>query len=133
MGTRCGVGDGEPTRVGRTIVVRAVRWIIWPVWLLCLGTSCSYWSEQWITPERAVSREKPDRVQVTLTDSSRVVMDTPSVVEDSLVGFIDDQRTALPLTAVAFVSMRRGDPVLLMTLVPILAAIGLVALLAITW
>ena len=51
----------------------------------------------------------PDRVQVTTTDDSTVVLHNPTMVDDTLVGFVDGTRRAFPLSQATEIDAWEAD------------------------
>ena len=88
-------------RRGGTIIRCAV------VAILLAG--CTTWRVQWISPETVIRRDQPGAVEVTRVDSSRVVLDQPRIVGDSLVGKVEGAVASIALADVAYVAVRRGE------------------------
>jgi hypothetical protein len=74
-----------------------------------LVAGCTTWRVQWVSPETVIRRDQPGAVEVTRVDSSRVVLQDPRVVGDSLVGKVDGAVESVALAHVAYVAVRRGD------------------------
>ena len=75
--------------------------------LLLVLSGCSHWRVHQPGPASLISQRNPERVQVVARDSTRLLLDRPQVVGDSLVGTADGARVALALTDIATVSERR--------------------------
>ena len=77
--------------------------------LAVLMTGCQGWRLESVPPAEFVARERPERIQVTRTDRTKVELFTPSVVGDSLKGFPSEKAInpiAVPLDETATVSTR---------------------------
>ena len=72
-------------------------------------TACTSWRVQPVSPERLLNDESPKAVRVQRADSSRVVLNSPQLVSDSLLGTTRGQRTAVPLADITQIAVRRGD------------------------
>ena len=69
----------------RSITVRRVMSsILLPVYL----SSCTSWQVQSVSPEQVVTEDQPSKIRVTLSDSSRVEMEQPRIVGDTLRGLV---------------------------------------------
>jgi hypothetical protein len=75
-----------------------------------LVAGCTTWRVQWVSPEAVIRRDQPRTIEVTFVDSSRVVLDEPRIVGDSLVGEnAHGAVESVALAHVAYVAVRRGD------------------------
>jgi hypothetical protein len=72
--------------------------------------ACTRWVPQELTPAQVVSEMKPARIRVTRSDSTRLVLVQPQVAGDSMIGSVPGRRTSIPLSDVAAVSLRKGNP-----------------------
>ena len=72
-------------------------------------TACTSWRVQPVSPERLLNDERPKAVRVQRADSSRVVLNSPQLVSDSLLGTTRGQRTAVPLADITQIAVRRGN------------------------
>ena len=99
-------------------------------WGLFLSSvlACTRWQPQEISPERVVSEMKPSRILVTRSDSARVEIVQPRVSGDSLISSGPGTPVSIPLSAVAKVSVRKGDPGATVGLLLVIGAVGVVAL-----
>jgi len=95
--------------------------------LLSSFLACTRWQPQEIGPERVVSEMKPSRILVTRSDSARVVLVQPRISGDSLIGSGPGTPVSIPLSAVASVSVRKGDPGATVGLLLLIGAVGVVA------
>lgn len=80
-----------------------------PLVLVALMTACQGWRVETVPPAEYVAQERPDRIQVTRTDRTKVVLYTPSIVGDSLRGFPTEKAInpiTVPLDETATVSTR---------------------------
>jgi hypothetical protein len=78
---------------------------------IVLGVSllagCSTWRVQEVTP--TFQGKEPERVRVTRTDGSELVVDRPRLTADSLVGESRQTPITIPLSDVQTLAVRRGD------------------------
>ena len=92
-------------------------------------TACTSWRVEQVSPEQLFARQRPKAVRVERADRSRVVLNTPYLVADSLVGTswggptpetmtLDEvgrdsgakgQRTGVPLTDISQLAVPRTD------------------------
>jgi hypothetical protein len=96
-------------------------------------SACGGWQAQGFVPQVVVQRERPDRLRLVRTDSSRTELWQPRVTGDSLVGLVESRPLAVPLDSVAYVELRRTDPTLHYVGLGLGVAGGIVALVAATW
>jgi len=104
--------------------------------VLALGpsfASCAHWRQQWVSPEMVVDQVHPERVQVARTDGTRLILENPAVVQDSLVGTNGTGRLAVPLADVDHLSTRHGSTLPAALLLPVGVILGLGAWIAATW
>jgi len=100
-------------------VVRAHRSVISCLFALVYLPACTSWQVGTPTPAQFVQREHPATVRVTRTDGRKVVLDSPAVRGDSLVGRLADDSvrvSAMALSEVSSVAVRKtsaGKTVLL--------------------
>ena len=84
--------------------------------LVVAQPACGTWQAVGPTPQEYLAAHHPDAVRLTRLDSSQVVLRTPTVRADSLVGLIgggmrqdDPERaTGVPLGEIQLVEARRG-------------------------
>jgi len=108
-------------------------------------TACTSWHLQAVSPEQVVTTQHPSSVRVQRMDGSRVVMNSPRISTDSLVGTLADNSLlgtygprpiGLPLADVDQLAVRHGDAtkttVLLLAISAALLA-GFYAVLASAW
>src|SRR4026209_45256 len=94
-GTRAAVGSD---RIARTEV---------PVQNEPKDLDCLYsWRTQQRVPQQVISQKHPDRVRVTLTDSSVLVLRHPKVLGDSIVGMVSGTRTAVASDRIVRTALR---------------------------
>lgn len=70
-------------------------------------TACTSWRVQPVSPEQLLIDQRPKAVRVQRADRSRVVLNAPQLVPDSLLGTTRGQRTAVPLADITQVAVRR--------------------------
>ncbi len=63
-------------------VRRLIACILLPSYLV----ACTTWKTQEASPQQVLAEEQPDKVQVTLTDGSQLVLEEPAVSGDTLSG-----------------------------------------------
>jgi hypothetical protein len=73
--------------------------------------ACTSWQVQSVSPEQVVATQHPAAVRVQRVDSSSVVLDSPHIVSDTLVGAKGGQRTGVPLAHIAYVSVQHGNAI----------------------
>ena len=76
-------------------------------------SSCTSWQVHGVSPEQVITEESPSVVRVITTDSVEVVLEQPSIIEDSLVGVVrgpDSTPRAVALGDISSVSVQRTDP-----------------------
>lgn len=98
-----------------------------------LVAACGGWRAQGFEPAVVVEREHPDRLRFTRTDSSRTELRQPWVAGDSLVGTAGSGRLAVPLDSVAYVELRRANPLPVILGAGLGAVAGVLVLLGATW
>ena len=72
-------------------------------------TACTSWRVQPVTPEQLLNDERPKAVRVQRADRSRVVLNSPQLGPDSLLGTTRGQRTGVPLADITQIAVRRGN------------------------
>jgi hypothetical protein len=72
-------------------------------------TACTSWRVQPVSPEQLLNDQRPKAVRVQRADRSRVVLNRPQLVSDSLLGTARGQRTAVPLADITQIAVRRGN------------------------
>lgn len=107
-----------------------------PVIILALvvcTTACTTWRTQWVSPSMVIEGEQPSKVRVVRTDSTRIVVEGPHVAADSLTGRARNARVAVPLSEVAYLQVRRSQPMPAVALIAVVVEAGMWVLLAATW
>jgi len=66
----------------------------------------STWHTDRHAPHEAISRKRPERVRVTLTDSTRLELAHPVSVGDSIIGFVAKTRTAVASAGIVRIETR---------------------------
>jgi hypothetical protein len=86
---------------------RAPRWMFATS---CLVVTAACTTLRPVEPDELRGSNPPDRVRVTKTDDSTLVLHTPKVVGDTLIGFVDDTRRAFPLSQTTAIDTWAADP-----------------------
>ena len=86
-----------------------VRRLIACILLPCYLVACTSWKTQEPTPEQVIAEEQPDKVQVTLTDGSKLVLEEPAVSGDTLSGLDDGTPVLIPLADVSSIAVKGAD------------------------
>lgn len=94
---------------------------------------CARWEPQPLVPQAVIDREHPQRLRVTRTDSSQVELQKPRVENDTLKGMAHRGPTSVPLSMVAYVSVRRGNRLPLILAVSLGVAAGVFILIGATY
>jgi hypothetical protein len=75
------------------------------------------WRSEPVSPAQLIATKKPPVVQVTRTDSSKVILEDPEVAGDTLYGrpqsSLEDEpadRTGIPLSGIQGIATRKSDP-----------------------
>lgn len=99
----------------RMIESRIVRRVVLSVLLLTSLAACTKWSPQRLPVEKARG-ELPGKIRVTRIDGSRIVLRSPAIMTDSLVGWAEgfppgspSRRFAIPLDSVQRIDRRTTD------------------------
>lgn len=84
-------------------------------WLLCgvlLVAGCTHWHTERMAPTALLTSKTPSRIRVTRTDRSRVVVNHPQLVGDTIVDGRPKRSsgTRVPLSEVSAVAVRRVEP-----------------------
>jgi hypothetical protein len=79
--------------------------------LLCYLPACTTWHiQQGVSPQQLIAAQKPEKVRVTMPDRSSLILNSPSVSNDSLVGTLDDGAYArVAVSDVTQVATRKLD------------------------
>jgi hypothetical protein len=67
------------------------------------------WNTQEASPQQVLEDEQPDKVRVTLSDGSQVVLEEPEVSGDTLTGVATGQQRSIPLADVSALAVRKAD------------------------
>ena len=65
------------------------------------ATGCTGWRIDKVTPQELLARHSPESMRLTLKDSSRIVIGTPRLRGDTLVGSRGVTQVRIPLDSVA--------------------------------
>ena len=84
--------------------------------LYCLATfagACTSWETRPESASAIVGDSAPERVRVTRTDSSRIVLVSPALARDTLRGLLEgseDRMVAIPVSGIQQLAVRDLDP-----------------------
>jgi hypothetical protein len=70
----------------------------------------SSWRTQRGAPQQVISEKQPERVRLTLTDSSARVVEHPVILGDSVIGLVYGTRTAVASARIARTEIRVENP-----------------------
>lgn len=109
-----------------------VRYFVLPLTVVMTMAACTKWSTQKLPVQEVIRRDPPSRIRVRRRDGSRIVLASPSILGDSLVGTATGDGwsapLSIPLDEVSAVELRRTDAV--GTLFVLAGVAGLVVALA---
>lgn len=74
---------------------------------LLATVACSHWQTQHVSPEQGFAARQPAAVRLTLTDSSRLELDRPTIADSTLQGSSGETVVRVPLSRIANWSARR--------------------------
>lgn len=89
------------------------RWLTRPVCtilLSTLGTGACTTLRPVATPQQFIPSARPDRIWVTRADNSRLMMEGPRLLGDTLVGFVGGRYQEMLLPETRWVQVRRPAP-----------------------
>ena len=100
--------------------------------LLILGcaaglTGCTSWESLPLLPSLGIGHIAEKRVRVTRSDSSHLILNSPRVTGDTLLGMADGARErleAIPLSGVQEIAVRKPDLLKTLALVASLVLLG---------
>lgn len=96
-------------------------------------SACGTWRSQWDSPRSLMERSAPSRVRVVLEDSSRILMEHPVIVADSLAGTVGSRRESVPFSSINHLAVKRGSGLGIAASVSLLLLGGVLGLYAATW
>jgi len=125
--------------------ILASRWLCPVLPIFLAGTAAfTKWQVQPASPQQLLSERLPEKIRVTRTDHTQVVLMRPGVVTDSVYGILDESRVRLEQAggqvsrhgareAIAFrdvgeIAIRKTDPVTTSLLVATGVAAGYFAI-----
>jgi hypothetical protein len=86
------------------------RRLLRPVLLaLMFLTACSSWRVQPVAPAELIGQQHPDQVRLRRHDGRQVVVKQPLVRSDSVIAQVPRDSTAVPLSDVSAIAVRRFD------------------------
>ncbi|MGH7519278.1 MAG: hypothetical protein ACREOC_17740 [Gemmatimonadales bacterium] len=74
---------------------------------LLATVACSHWQTQHVSPEQGFAARQPAAVRLTLTDSSRLELDRPTIADSMLQASSGEAVVRVPLSRIANWSARR--------------------------
>jgi len=81
--------------------------------LLIYLSGCTSWEAQQVAPAQVIADRHPSTVRVTRADQSRMVLQHPTVLGDTLVGALDSAKAVwesrVALSEVQRIEVRHGD------------------------
>ena len=86
-----------------------LRRLVACILLPCCLLACVSWNTQEASPQQVLEDEQPDKVRVTLSDGSQVVLEEPVVSGDTLTGVATGQQRSIPLADVSALAVRKTD------------------------
>jgi hypothetical protein len=86
-------------------VRRLIACILLPSYLV----ACTSWKTQEASPQQVLEDEQPDKVRVTLSDGSQLVLEEPAVSGDTLSGLDDGTPVHIPLANVSSIAVKGTD------------------------
>ncbi len=92
-------------RIRHRQLQRVIACILLPCYLL----ACSSWKTLEVSPVQVISEEHPNKVRLTLTDGSTVVLEQPVVSGDTLTGVGEGEHVTIPVSDVTDVAVRKKD------------------------
>lgn len=113
----------------RNVFRRCSGVLLMAAWL----SGCITWRAQDVTPQQFITEQRPDKVQLMLSDSNVVQLEGPRILRDSVIGDQNigntNRRVAVPLGDV--VAVRTGRVSIGKTLLAGLGIAGGVALMVV--
>ena len=104
----------QPWRSTSSTVMTPRRRRMIPLLLVIVldAAGCTRWRVQSVAPEEVVSTKRPLKARFTLPDRSRVVLQQPTIVRDTIYGTPDRHgiRQSVALVDVREVAVRRWNP-----------------------
>ena len=94
--------------------------------LLSLLGACTTWQVQEVTPQALLATKKPETIQLTLLDSTRVELSWPHLTGDTIIGARQGRLEQVPVADVLAVAVQEGNG--LGTFVALAGGLGLVLL-----
>jgi hypothetical protein len=70
---------------------------------------CTSWRVQPVSPEQLLNDEHPKAVRVQRPDSSRVILDSPRLVGDSLLGTTHGRPAGVAVADITGIAVRRSN------------------------
>jgi len=104
-----------------------LRRLVACILLPCSLLACATWKTHEASPQQVLADEQPDKVRVTLTDGSQVVLKQPVVSGDTLTGLSartpppgisaaaarramrEGQQVSIPLASVSGLELHKGE------------------------
>jgi hypothetical protein len=71
--------------------------------------ACSSWRVEQVSPAQLMSEKSPQKVRISRASQAPLVLATPTIVGDSLMGVAEGQTRGVPLTEITAIATRHGD------------------------
>jgi hypothetical protein len=68
------------------------------VWLTVSAAACTGWQTVEVSPEQLITERHPAEIRVTLTDSTQLRLEQPSMAGDTLVGYSKGHTSTVTVT-----------------------------------
>jgi hypothetical protein len=88
---------------------RAARCTVTMLLLTSHLAACTEWHVEPMAPGELLGTTHRSRLRITRDDSTRVVFGQPSIIGDTLVGLVQGRRSAMAVTDVATVAIRKTN------------------------
>jgi hypothetical protein len=107
------------------------RAVLWTLLSATMLAACTSWQVQSVSPEQLIADEQPSTVRVLLQDGGRVVVNSPRISADSLLGVTRRSQPASVLLAnISELAVRRTS---VLKTVVLAAALGFAGYVVAEW
>jgi hypothetical protein len=87
----------------------ASRAMFYGTLLVTLLNGCTSWHVVELRPEQLLANRRPNAVRIQRADRTRVVLDSPHLSGDSLIGMTRGESLAMPVSDITQIAVRRGN------------------------